>query len=448
MSVWRSPLLYLGMALILLAGAALTAPLYIDWNSYRADIEDYGRQLTGRKVVIGGDIRAQLFPWPVLWLSDVSVANPPGAKIRRLMHAEEIEMRLSLAPLISGEVVVEGIRVEKPVFAFERLATGTGTWQLQPRITLDEVVDVETVSVAGIEIVDGTIVLADGRRGGAAKIEDVDAVLSAPTLAGPWRVRGLMSYGRQRVSAGLTTGKIYRGNPVRFAVRLAPEAASGAIYSFDGILGDKSQGVTGKLKIRPSIRAQSKKDGATTRPAMVFKADMEADFGEVRFKKIEIAPDDITDAANLLTGKARVRLGSTIRIDTALEASRFDVDEMTASRGHAYVFSGQVFPLLANMLGTLPSRVEGDVKLSVTSLVFGGEVLDGVKLHAEIEQDRLRINTLEGSMPGQTRGRFVGSFLPAGEASQLSGDVELNSLSLRDFVNWAAADSKREVEKV
>ncbi|NNE21692.1 MAG: AsmA family protein [Rhizobiales bacterium] len=448
MSVWRSPLLYLGMALILLAGAALAAPLYIDWNSYRADIEDYGRQLTGRTVVIGGDIRAQLFPWPVLWLSDVSVANPPGAKIHRLMHADEIEMRLSLAPLISGKVVVEGIRVEKPVFAFERLATGTGTWQLQPRITLDEVVDVETVSVAGIEIVDGTIVLADGRRGGSAKIEDVDAVLSAPTLAGPWRVRGLMSYGRERVSAGLTTGKIYRGSPVRFAVRLAPEATTGAIYSFDGILGDKNQGVTGRLKVRPSIRAKSRENGAATRPAMVFKADMAADFGEVRFEKIEIAPDDVTDAANLLTGQARVRLGSTIRIDTTLEASRFDVDEMTASRGHGYVFSGQVFPLLANVLGTLPSRVEGDVKLSVTSLVFGGEVLDGVKLHAEIEQDRLRINTLEGSMPGQTRGRFVGSFLPAGDASQLSGDVELNSLSLRDFVNWAAADSKKEVEKV
>ena len=48
MSVWRSPLLYLGIALILIAAAALAAPLYIDWNSYRADIEDYGRQLTGR----------------------------------------------------------------------------------------------------------------------------------------------------------------------------------------------------------------------------------------------------------------------------------------------------------------------------------------------------------------------------------------------------------------
>ena len=290
MSVWRSPLLYLGIALILIAGAALAAPLYIDWNSYRADIEDYGRQLTGRKVVVGGDVEARLFPWPVLWLHDVTVENPPGAKIHRLMRADQIEMRLALAPLISGNVVVEGIRVDKPVFAFERLATGTGTWQLQPRIMLDDVVDVEMVSVDGIEIVDGSIVLADGRRGGAARIENVDAKLSASTLAGPWKLNGLMSYGRQRVSANLTTGKIHRGSPVRFAVRLAPEDKLGAIYSFDGILGNEGQGVTGKLKVKPSTRAKPKQGDKPVRPAMVFKADVEADFDEVRFNKIDIAP--------------------------------------------------------------------------------------------------------------------------------------------------------------
>ncbi|MGI9464684.1 MAG: AsmA family protein, partial [Aestuariivirgaceae bacterium] len=168
--MWRSPLLYLGIALILIAGAALTAPLYIDWNSYRTDIEDYGRQLTGRKVHIGGDIRARLFPWPVVWLEKVRVENPPGAKLPDLMRADQIEMRLALAPLVSGKFVVEGVRVDQPAFAFERLATGAGTWQLQPRVTLTEMVNVEAVTVAGIEIVDGVVVLADGRRGGAAKI--------------------------------------------------------------------------------------------------------------------------------------------------------------------------------------------------------------------------------------------------------------------------------------
>jgi uncharacterized protein involved in outer membrane biogenesis len=75
MSAWRSPLLLFGFVLILIAAAALVAPLFVDWNSYRAQFEDYGRKLTGRDVTIAGPIEARLFPWPVLVLNQVTIAN-------------------------------------------------------------------------------------------------------------------------------------------------------------------------------------------------------------------------------------------------------------------------------------------------------------------------------------------------------------------------------------
>ena len=268
MSLWRSPLLYFGIFIILLAGAALAAPLYINWNSYKADIESYGRQLTGRAVTIGDDIEARLFPWPVLWLNNVKVENPPGAKFGELMQAEKIEARLALAPLISGKIVVEGIRIDEPVFAFERLATGTGTWHLEPKLAMTGLVSSDSVAVAGIEIVDGTVILADGRRGGAAKITDVDAELSANTLAGPWRFKGAMTYADERTVANITTGKVRADAPVRFAVRIAPEAEGGAVYTFDGILGDQQQGITGNLKVRQS---NSRKRSKNEPPPMVLQ---------------------------------------------------------------------------------------------------------------------------------------------------------------------------------
>ena len=200
MSVWKSPLLYVGILLILVAGAALAVPPFIDWNQYRSDIEEYGRQLTGRDVKVAGDVHARLFPWPRVWLDDVRIANPPGAKFPDLVATESLEIGLSLAPLISGKVVVESIEVEKPVFAFERLASGEGTWAIQPAVRFDDLIDVGKITVAGIKINDGTLVLADARRGGAAKLEDVDAVVSAPGLDGPWRLRGAASYGEARTS--------------------------------------------------------------------------------------------------------------------------------------------------------------------------------------------------------------------------------------------------------
>ena len=43
MRVWKSPVLYLGLFLVAAVIMALAAPYVIDWNTYRADIEAYGR---------------------------------------------------------------------------------------------------------------------------------------------------------------------------------------------------------------------------------------------------------------------------------------------------------------------------------------------------------------------------------------------------------------------
>lgn len=64
MSVWRSPIAYVGVVLVLLIAGLSGAPLLIDWNNYRGAIEDYGRSVTGREFVVAGDISARLFPWP------------------------------------------------------------------------------------------------------------------------------------------------------------------------------------------------------------------------------------------------------------------------------------------------------------------------------------------------------------------------------------------------
>jgi hypothetical protein len=50
MKLWKSPALYFGILLILILGGALSAPYTVDWGRYRADIEKFGTQLTGRAV--------------------------------------------------------------------------------------------------------------------------------------------------------------------------------------------------------------------------------------------------------------------------------------------------------------------------------------------------------------------------------------------------------------
>jgi uncharacterized protein involved in outer membrane biogenesis len=156
MSAWRSPLLYLGFVLIVIAAAALVAPLLVDWNSYRAQFEDYGRKLTGRDVTIVGPIEARLFPWPVLVLHQVKIANNAhGTRMANLMEAKRIEMGMSLAPLISGQIEVDSIALDGPVFAFERLASGVANWSIEPERSLAAMFDPDRVAVSEVSISNG-----------------------------------------------------------------------------------------------------------------------------------------------------------------------------------------------------------------------------------------------------------------------------------------------------
>src|SRR5687768_5030867 len=205
MSVWKSPILYVGIALVLSLVGLLSAPFIVDWNSYRASVEDYGRKLTGREVVISGDISARLFPWPRLRLEGVRIANPAGAAIPDLVKAEAIEARMLLGSLISGHVEVSDIRVEKPVFALERLETGEASWWLRPQLKGGIPIGAERISVEDLEIVDGQIFLSDSRRGGTAQFDDFDAVLSSQTLLGPWKARGRLRHNDQVLSVGVST---------------------------------------------------------------------------------------------------------------------------------------------------------------------------------------------------------------------------------------------------
>jgi len=95
MKLWKSPVLYFGIALILAVAAAFIAPFVIDWSSYRTAIENYGTKVTGRQVTVSGDISGRLFPWPKLTIRDVKVANPPGSLVPDLIAADEVDMRMT-----------------------------------------------------------------------------------------------------------------------------------------------------------------------------------------------------------------------------------------------------------------------------------------------------------------------------------------------------------------
>ena len=448
MNTWRSPLLIFGIAVILIAGGALIAPYFIDWGNYRAVVEKYGRQMTGRETKVAGDISVRLFPWPRIKIKDVQIANPPGAVVKELFRADEVEIRLRLAPLLSGKLEVEGIDINRPVIGLERLAGGKSSWLLQPEISLGNVFGAEDVAVSGVSITNGTIVLADGQRGGETQIDGFNAFVSARSLNGPWKLRGEAIVNDQNVVISLNTGQWHADQPLRFGLRLAPFEGAGLTYSFDGSSpAGERQEISGKLKIVPTTSKSGKADGQANFRPVVFRADVKANFDEVKFSAIEVAPKNAVDVRTFVTGDASVKFGSVMRLEANLKAARFDVDSVLGNKGRKTLRSLDSLDSIAGFVENLPKNIHLHSVIDLTTLVIAGQELDGVVMDLDMVESRLKINHLAAVLPGQTKATFTGSLLAGIRQPQLIGDLTLDMISLKDFSKWIIKDYKREIEK-
>ncbi|WP_162914426.1 AsmA family protein [Taklimakanibacter lacteus] len=447
MKLWKSPVLYFGIALVMAVVAAFIAPYVIDWGSYRMAIEKYGRQLTGRPVTVAGDISGRLFPWPKLTIRDVKVANPPGAFVPDFITAEQVDVRMTLAGLLGGEIRVEGIDVVRPVASFERLASGQGSWHLKPELSERETGFLDRIRLDQISVTDGVVHLVDNRRAGRATIAGVNATLAAQNFAGPWRVRATADYHDRPVELSINTGSWTPDSPFKFGFRISSGDGSGIVYQFDG--ANDGNHVTGNLRVQPAASVDGRSDAEGQLRPLVLTAQVTSDFDTVALDKIEITPRDGTsEGANLLTGSAEVKLGTSVALKANLKATRFDLDAVAGAKAKGLIREGGGLGLLENAMAIMPGDVDVSASLGITSLVVGGEALDNAKLAFELNQDQIRITELSAGMPGQARGLFTGTFVVTDSGPQLAGDLAGEAGSLRDFVSWAWPEGRNDIARI
>lgn len=106
----------LGVAVVLVAAAALILPRVIDPNVYREQIAALVEQRTGRELTIGGDIGWSVFPWLGVELAEVRLANASGFGAEPFVQVAAMQVRVKLLPLLRKQVemstvVLDGLQV-------------------------------------------------------------------------------------------------------------------------------------------------------------------------------------------------------------------------------------------------------------------------------------------------------------------------------------------------
>ncbi len=434
MKVWKSPVFYFGILLVLAIGGLLAAPYVVNWNSYRADLESYGRTLAGREVKINGAISVNLFPWPRLRAEDITIANPPGLSSPDFATVESVTVRMTLAGLMRGGIDVESIDFESPVIHLERLATGDGNWLLVPSADLMASDVLSRVKLDQVQIHNGTINFSDRRRGETVRLDDVNASLASPSIAGPWRLRSAAVYNDRLLDISINTAAYRASEPFRFGVRVANADNSGLVWSFDG--QQTAQGAEGDFRVAPAATEDGKGDVEGRVRPLALTAKVNASFDEIRFEKLEVAPVDPAQGGAVTTGTASLKLGRHIAARVDLTAAMLDIDELAGAKSRALLRQAGSLALADNFLALLPANVSVSGGVKVTALKTEGETLENVEAAFEVDRERLRINRFASGLPGRSQVLFEGNYFPGAAGAELSGSLALESNDLRALTFW------------
>ncbi|MBK8457092.1 MAG: AsmA family protein [Phyllobacteriaceae bacterium] len=423
----------IGGFIVLALIAALAAPLFVDWTSYRADFERQASAILGRPVTVAGKASARLIPFPSVTFADVRVGGVAGEPA---MTAESFSMDAELAPFLSGNILIFDMRIDRPKVKIVVAADGSVDWTARPETTFDPA----KVALEKVTIRDGEISVIHGPGVRKHVLRDLDATLSAKSLLGPIHVEGRAVFDRVEAAFALATGKPDRGN-LRILFRFKPQFSGFELETDGPARLDKGRlaysGVflvdqTAATPLRGASGATV--GGAPQRVAGGWRARGEfvADAMRVEAPKLRFETGPI-EAPHIAEGEAMIDLGEAARFVVSLEGHQVTLGEAPDNKP---VPLAERLAAFARALTDAPKPpIPGVVSVRFPAIVAGDTTLRDVVFKGEAAETGWSIEKLSAQLPGRTTVE-AGGFLAGGQSPSFSGDLLVAIGQPSGFAAW------------
>lgn len=233
-------------SLLVLAGVAIL--VVFDVNAYKPRIESGVSDALGMEFRTHGKARLRLFPSASLVLSDVRLRN----RGTDLATAEALRVGVKMIPLLSGQVVITELALEKPVIRIEKGIDGKFNFETPPRPAKEGEAPSALLIVPAGSASAGTIVYVDRKSGDETSLDAIDLSvrdLSIPTDPGVRLSKGISFSGD--LSAKELKTKDFTAAGVRTKV-----TAGAGVYEFRPF-GMKLFGGAGEGGIRVDLSGET-----------------------------------------------------------------------------------------------------------------------------------------------------------------------------------------------
>jgi uncharacterized protein involved in outer membrane biogenesis len=434
-----------GGLLVLALLAALIVPHFIDWTSYRADFEREASAILGRKVTVHGTASARLLPFPSVTFNDVSVAGGPAGQ--PAMTVDTFSMDAELAPFLRGEVLIFDMRLVRPKAMIDIDAGGKVDWTMRPSNPFD----IKQVSIERMSITDGEIVLRHAAGGRSHVLSQINSIVSARSLAGPWRLNGSLSFDGLMTAFSASTGRVGEDGKLRVHIKADPGAYPLEIET-DGNAAVENGAVSysGEFRVagieRKSAQSSGTNNGtvkpggkAPPEPGYRLRGKFEFDHRKlvVNEFRFETGPLDNPYTAD---GKAMVDLGIAPHFSIEADGAQVQFDEAVGGEARGSLTLAERVAALEKALVHLPRpTIPGTIEVKLPAVVAGDTTIRGVHLSAEPAQGGWRVKSLAATLPGRATLEADGLVRTEGDFG-FKGSLLLAVAQPSGFAAWLAKD--------
>ena len=456
---------FLGL-IVLLVAAAVVGPSFVDWNAHKDRLTSEVRKLTGRDLLIGGDMTLSIWPTPALSAKGVRLANVEGGSATAMIELDELRVRVALMPLLQGKVQLESVSLVEPKIVLEVLADGRRNWDLAlaglaaPQgggLTADIGRPgglAEQIQFDSFTIENGSVIYRDALKGHEERIDRLNAQIVAESLRGPFTARGSAVAREVGFAFDFAAGRIVFDGATAFKLGLRHQDTQ-AELQFAGALSMHPDTVQlrGKLKsggdnlaaVLQSLTGGAF-DGASAALAQTFALETEVTANSQLFgvSDLSLRLGDMS-----LAGEVTARLQTPVDLSVVLAAGQIDLDRLlarkrpaeggTAAGGRAASTGGgqgSVSPAVF----TIPDSMTGTLDLAVEALVYRGQVVRQLRLNASLADARVAIDQAFALLPGSSDLSMTGTLVNADGTPQFNGRLEAASDNLRGVMTWLGAD--------
>lgn len=461
--------------LVLLIAAVLVGPSFIDWNDYKADIAGQVKTLTGRDLVINGDIRIAVLPAPAVSATDVSLSNLPGAGSPQMVRLKSVEVRIALAPLLGGQVKVETVKLVEPVINLEVLPDGRKNWVLGPAAdgngedkgqsnggggpaapTAEPSVVLDDFTIVG-----GALIYRDALSDVNERVDAINARVEAASLQGPFRTTGSLTARNIPLDFDLSTGEVMQGRsfPINTVIKVEPGGtvlqSNGTVIGLDdqprfkGNVKFDSGNLAALLALAgvdglPGIVAQSFGiSGALT--ASAKGAEMK-DF-KLAMNGTQAGGDIAVDLSDTIDAAVRLSIKS-VDLDKWLEKTAVPTPPAAPATGKAEDMptggatakaeqkedAGKAAPM------ALPANLSGSLILSADAVSYRGGLIRDLLVNAELGDGEVTISQVSAQFPGGSDMAVFGTVSLNEGTPKFGGEIETTINDLRGVMKWLGTE--------